>query len=178
MLSCPSCGSGVQYGATECWLCGYRPGGAALPAQYQAPPPPQSSMGWLVVVIGTIFVIVLLAVQFALIWPGLLIPLGLVSTPLGYVLFRIVQEQRVAFWRTDAPVQTYGQQGYSQARQFGPRGEPIAHGGRDGDKAAAVAGGLAAGLLAILAVVGVLMLVAIAGMAIFFVICITAMHGG
>ncbi|MEM9070953.1 MAG: hypothetical protein AAGE52_20755, partial [Myxococcota bacterium] len=92
IVSCPSCGSGTQPGATHCWLCRYPLTGA----QAVAPPvpiphaQPQRSWGWLVAVILAVFIMFVVAIELAFLAPGLLIPYAVVLVPVMVVLGRIV----------------------------------------------------------------------------------------
>ena len=159
---CPTCGSGNALNSARCWVCG-----AALTsaAPHEATPAilvddgstrALRIAGWSALLCGLGFTALLIAVQLALEWPGLLVPYALV------VLVAFVALARTAW------VQIRRRPAAATAHAGPPRG---------GVTGTDVAQGIALGLAIAIAVIAGLLLLALAALVIFFLICLALVGG-
>ncbi|MBX3275361.1 MAG: hypothetical protein KF729_34160 [Sandaracinaceae bacterium] len=162
---CPTCGSGNATNSPRCWVCGAVLGTA--PEHSEVAPAILADdgstralriAGWSALLLGLGFTALLIAVQLALEWPGLLVPYALV------VLVAFVALARTAWVqiRRRPAVAT-------AAAQAGPP--------RAGVSGVDVAQGIALGLAIAIAVIAGLLLLALAGLVIFFLICLALLGG-
>jgi len=166
-VSCPSCGAAPRPGASHCWLCG-----APMNAQPAGTIPDEPVGGngvWLFVALMLMAVMLTVAFEILLVWPGLIIFYAAAMVPVLGVLIRILWVQRLDFWRgraKKAPKPT--------SANLGPRGDAPSRGAPSGDASTAekVVAGVAMGLAGVMAVIGVVMLIAVAAMVIFFLVCL------
>ncbi len=167
---CPSCGSGAEGDAKFCWLCGYPLASTAALAPPADPvgAPPISGFVWIGGFVLALLVMLGVAVELALLWPGLLIPYTLMLVPVVAVLARIAYVQRLDFWKDREP----------EAR----RGSAVAEGAGSADGEAPssvsseimgeVATAIAIGFGAVLVVIGIVFLLAVAAFIILIAICL------
>lgn len=85
--ACPICGSGNATVTARCWVCGADLAAAAPPSAAAAPAPATTydastrtlqMVGWSALLLGLGFTALLIAVELALEWPGMLIPYAVV----------------------------------------------------------------------------------------------------
>ncbi len=158
--ACPVCGSGNATTTARCWVCGADLAGAAPPSAAAAPPPATTSDGstrtfqvlaWSALLLGLGFTALLIAIELALEWPGMLIPYAVV------VLVAFAALGRTAWVQLKKP----------------PAAAPPAGARPDGKITGTdVVQGVALGLVIALAVIAGLVLLAVAAMVIFFLICL------
>ena len=162
---CPACGSGNATQSTQCWICGAALGDRAAavsnaPAAHPRPSTDVSTdtwklLGWTSMLLGLGFTSILVGVELALEWPGLLIPYALV------VLVTFVALGRTA---------------YVHLKKKPEPDEGAPGGAKPGSVTGAdVLRGLALGLTAALAVIAALVLLAVSAMIIFVIICFAAL---
>lgn len=96
---CGTCGSGNDAARVRCWVCGAgRPSATALsssaPGSSAAPRPAtpqpltssrsgQRTAAWFIVILAILFLSLLIGIELALQWPGMLIPFGLLVVVVG-----------------------------------------------------------------------------------------------
>ena len=183
VIACPSCGSGTRAGADTCWLCGASLVGTAhrvpalpSPVTEFAPPPMaptarSSSSGcfWIGGIVVSTIVLLFIAIEIALLAPGLMIPYAVLMVPIMIAFGRMVYIQA---FRKEAPP-AGPQAGAPAGPQLSARGDAV--GGASQDTGSKVAAGVAMGLVGIMAVVGILVLLFIAAVVILFIVCIAMM---
>jgi hypothetical protein len=125
-----------------------------------------------------LFVMLGVAIELALLWPGLLVPYALVLVPVVAVMARIVYVQRFDFWRDRRPAES----GSTAAPDSGDHQDVDTRNRGDGasfasgsDMLGEVATAIAIGLGAVMVVVGLLMLLAVAAFVILIAICLGMM---
>lgn len=160
---CPTCGSGNALEATQCWVCGslITPGEAPpqtlLARQQQRHETSRRTfriLGWVAFLLGIFFICTLVAIELALEWPGLLIPFA------GITLVVFVALGRIAYVQIRSPV------------PLPPEG-----GAKKGVSGGEVLEGVAMGLALAGAIIAGMMLLFVAAMVIFFLICIAMFAG-
>ncbi|MCA9606272.1 MAG: hypothetical protein KC619_11785 [Myxococcales bacterium] len=170
--ACPICGSGNAANVPRCWVCGADLAAAAPPSAGAAPAPATryddstrtfQLIGWSALLLGLGFTALLIAVELALEWPGMLIPYAVV------VLVAFVALGRTA-WVQIKKKPT------GAAATLSAEGTPAP---RPDNKSTGtdVIQGVALGLAIAIAVIAGLMLLAVAAMVIFFLICLAMMAG-
>lgn len=154
LQSCGVCGSGNAKGYAKCWVCGATPGQAPAGASPLAPTPEGTAegrglraLGWTAFLIGMAFVTLLVSVELALEWPGLLIPYAAV------VLGAFVALARTA---------------YAHIKRGGTD---------ESVTGSELAQGIALGAVTVLVVLAALLLLFIAAIVIFFAICLVVLGG-
>lgn len=171
--ACPVCGSGSAPAATKCWVCGADlDGSGPAPVSPLATSPLARSsaasdghgfqvLGWSAFLLGIAFVTLLVGVELALEWPGLLIPYALI------VLVAFVALARTAYVQLRRPAPTAA----SATAAAGPS-PPVGKGqGKD------IVNDVALGLTIALAVIAGLMLLFVAAVVIFFLVCLAIVAG-
>jgi len=167
VVACPVCGSGNARTTERCWVCGAPLAGAA---PVGAPPPDRTQsgtrtfqlLGWSALLLALGFTALLIGVELALEWPGLLIPYAVV------VLVAFAALGRTAWVQIRKPVDV----STPTTRTGDATGPP------DGKiTGAEVAQGVALGLTIALAVIAGLILLMVAAMVIFFLICLALVAG-
>lgn len=171
--ACPICGSGNATATPRCWVCGADLGAAAPPSAAAAPAPASKYddstrtfqlVGWSALLLGLGFTAVLIAVELALEWPGMLIPYAVV------VLVAFVALGRTAWVQIKKKPDSV-----AATPTVSAEGAPAKPDGRT--TSADIVQGVALGLAIAMAVVAGLMLLAVAAMVIFFLICLAMMGG-
>lgn len=165
--ACPICGSGNATATARCWVCGADLASAAPPSAAAAPAPATTydastrtlqMVGWSALLLGLGFTALLIAVELALEWPGMLIPYAVV------VLVAFAALGRTAY------VQLRKKPGAVEARPTtAAEGAPRTDGGTS---TADVLQTVALGVAIAIAVIAGLLLLAVAAMVIFFLICL------
>ena len=163
--TCPMCGSGNAATSTQCWVCGATLGTgdyAPVPASVQKSGDTMQALGWLGLLTGIAFVTVLIGIELALEWPGLLVPYALV------VVIGFAALTRTAWLQT--------RKGAGQ-----PQGSPqptaaSSPGASKGDGSKLVQD-VALGLSIALLVIAAFALLMVAAVVIFFIICLAVIAG-
>lgn len=166
--ACPVCGSGSAAGAAKCWVCGASLDSAAPTSPVSASPLAKTSsaasdghrfrvLGWSAFLLGIGFVTLLVGVELALQWPGLLIPYALI------VLVSFVALARTAYVQLRPRPDPSPHPVAASAGASPPAGK-----GKPRDVVADVA----LGLTIALAVIAGLMLLFVAAVVIFFLVCL------
>lgn len=169
VMTCPHCGSGNATTSQVCWVCGGPLRGGP------AGPPPQLAtnassargfqiFGWATLLLGLVFTAVLIGVELALEWPGMLIPFALV------VVVAFAALARTAYVQIKKPLVT----GPATAPRSGQGTRPETTGGVTGNE---VVQGVALGIAIAAAVIAGLLLLGITAMVIFFLICMAMFAG-
>jgi hypothetical protein len=177
---CASCGSGADADASFCWLCGYPLGTAESPAPPVAAvtaAPPLDGAFWVLGFVLALLVMLAVALELALVWPGLLIPYSVVLVPVVVVMSRIVYVQRLDFWRPQRRAVSGAGPSAGPESSTTPgaavdtrnRGDG---GGGGSDVVGDVVTALAIGMGGVLIVVGLLILLATAAFIILVAICL------
>jgi hypothetical protein len=159
------CGSGSAAGATKCWVCGANLDDAsALPPTPLARGSSASSdghafrvLGWSAFLLGIGFVTLLVGVELAFEWPGLLIPYALI------VLVAFVALARTAYVQLRRRPDPQAAPASGTAAASPPTGKT---------KTNDIVQDVALGLTIALAVIAGLMLLFVAAVVIFFLICL------
>lgn len=155
--ACGVCGSGNASQSTHCWVCGAALGSGApapVPAQVQQSGDTMKAVGWLALLTGIGFVTLLIAIELALEWPGLLVPYALV------VLIGFAALTRTAW------LQTRG------AQVAAPSAQQQAQAKAKSDKNAKLVQDVALGVSIALLVIAAFALLMVAAVVIFFIICL------
>lgn len=170
--TCPVCASGNAATSERCWVCGAAlssaPGSAVeVPAPVRDSGDALQAIGWLALLSGIAFVTVLVAVELALEWPGLLIPYALV------VLIGFAALARTAWLQSRRSRETPSAPEASAAAPEAPAAPPSSGGSKAGDLARDVALGLSIALI----VIAFFALLAVAAVVIFLAICFAVIAG-
>ncbi|MGE0323731.1 MAG: hypothetical protein AB7S68_15575 [Polyangiaceae bacterium] len=180
---CPHCQTTVAVGATRCWLCKGALSQALNPGASEVA---KRDRTWLVIVILASLVLLLVGAQLWVIAPGLLVPYGVLVLPVSVVLARIAWVGRLDFWRSEAAAAEAAQaathaatpgvtadgayprnlDGAVQGSVQGGRGD------RPGDK---VIKGVAIGVTVFLVVTAVVLMLLVAAVVIFAIICFASL---
>lgn len=169
VVACPVCGSGNARTTDRCWVCGAPLAGAASAG---APPPDRTQtgtqslrlLGWSALLLALGFTAALIGVELALEWPGLLIPYALI------VLVAFAALGRTAWVQIRKPVEVRAAPTTATGDATGPRPSSKITG-------TDVAQGVALGLTIALAVIAGLILLFVAAIVIFFLICLALVAG-
>jgi len=169
VVACPVCGSGNARTTDRCWVCGAALAGA--PAVGASPPDRTQTgtrgfqlVGWSALLLALGFTAVLIGVELALEWPGLLVPYAIV------VLVAFVALGRTAWVQIRKPVDVAPRPTTAAGDATGPRPDGKVTG-------TDVVQGVALGLTIALAVIAGLILLFIAAVVIFFLICLAIVAG-
>ncbi|MCB9597893.1 MAG: hypothetical protein H6719_34575 [Sandaracinaceae bacterium] len=165
--ACLICGSGNSAQVARCWVCGADLTAAPPPGAAAAPPPAATYdkstralqvVGWSSLLLGIGFTAILIAVELGLNWPGMLIPYAVI------VLVAFVALGRTA-WVQLKKKPTLA----AASAAGGPEGGAAPKKGVTGPD---VMQSVALGLAIAMAVIAGLMLLAVAAVVIFFLICL------
>ena len=171
--SCPTCGSGNALQSTKCWVCGGGLEGQPSPSVARLPGPAPGTygstqgfkaLGWVSLLLGIGFTAILIGVELAMEWPGLLVPYALV------VLVTFVALGRTAWVHLKKKPETPQAPPTASAAAAGGGAKPAAS--KPGVTGSDVAHGVALGLTVALAVIAALALMAITAIVLFAVICL------
>lgn len=159
-ITCPVCGNPNQLGASNCWVCSAVLSGEAVDSVLSPHDSQAQSLrvlGWTAFLFGLALVTLLVGVELALEWPGLLIPFALI------VLVSFVALARTAYVhlqrppKAPAPVKASGDDTGSPRRGAVTRTDVVQ--------------GVAMGLSIAMAVIAGLLLLFVAAFVIFALIC-------
>ncbi len=170
---CPSCGSGAEGDAKFCWLCGYPLAEtAAAPTGQLVAAPPLEGFVWIGGFVLALMVMLGVALELALLWPGLLVPYALMLVPVVAVMARIIYVQRFDFWRDRKPFESSGAPPSAQPANATARADQAEESSSmASDVMGEVATALAIGLGAVVVVTGLVFLLAVAAFIILIAIC-------
>ncbi|MGE0792037.1 MAG: hypothetical protein AB7S26_40560 [Sandaracinaceae bacterium] len=170
VVACAMCGSGNAATSAQCWVCGASLSGAARigppPRAVRDPSDNLTALGWLALLIGLALAALLIGIELAIEWPGMLVPFALV------VLIGFGALARTA-WVQTRPAESAPPPAPSAAAT------PPADAARgDGAPKRSLANDVALGVTIVMLILAGLALAAVAAMVIFFLICLAMIGVG